>query len=79
MPAERPAHRIHDILENIAFVEEYARELTEKTFSGNRMAFDAVERCLERIAEVARKLGHRFDSAMPSANSAVFRATTMTL
>ena len=65
MPTERPAQRIHDILENIASVEEYTRELSEKTFSSNRMAFDAVERCLERIAEAARKLGYQFDSAMP--------------
>lgn len=65
LPTERPAQRIHDILENIASVEEYTRELSEKTFSSNRMAFDAVERCLERIAEAARKLGYQFDSAMP--------------
>lgn len=65
MPTDRPAQRIHDILENIASVEGYTEELNEETFSGNRMAVDAVERCLERIAEAARKLGHQFDSAMP--------------
>lgn len=65
MPTERPARRIHDILENIASAQEYTRELTLKSFSGNQMAVDAVERCLERIAEAARKLGHQFDSAMP--------------
>ena len=65
MPTERPAQRIHDILKNIASVEEYTREFSETTFSSNRMAVDAVERCLERIAEAARKIGHQFDSAMP--------------
>lgn len=65
MPTERPARRIHDILDNIASVEEYTWSLTEHTFSSNKMAVDAVERCMERIAEAARKLGHQFDSAMP--------------
>jgi uncharacterized protein with HEPN domain len=65
LPTERPAQRIHDILENIASVEMYTRDLSGKTFSENRMAVDAVERCLERIAEAARKLGHQFDSIMP--------------
>jgi len=65
LPTDRPAQRIHDILANIASIEEYTSELTEKTFSGNRMAVDAVERCLERIAEAARKLGDQFDSAVP--------------
>ena len=65
MPTERPAQRINDILKNIASVEEYTKELSGSTFSSNRMAVDAVERCLERIAEAARKLGHQFDSAMP--------------
>jgi len=50
---------------NIASVEDYTAELTEESFSRNRMAVDAVERCLERIAEAARKLGHKFDSAVP--------------
>ncbi len=65
MPTERPAQRIHDILANIASIEEHAGGLSEETFSSNRMAVDAVERCMERIAEAARKLGHQFDSAMP--------------
>lgn len=65
MPTERPAARIHDILKNIASVEDYTDGLSEDTFSSNRMAVDAVERCLERIAEAVRKLGHQFDPAMP--------------
>lgn len=65
MPTERPSQRIHDILVNIASIEEYTRKLTEETFPDNRMAVDAVERCLERIAEAARKLGDQFDSSMP--------------
>jgi len=65
LPTERPAQRIHDILKNIASIEEYTRELSAETFSSNQMAVDAVERCLERIAQAARKLGDQFDCAMP--------------
>lgn len=65
MPTERPAQRIHDILRNIASIEAYTIELTARTFDNSPMAVDAVERCLERIAEAARKLGDSFDAAMP--------------
>ncbi len=65
MPTDRPFQRIHDILMNIASIEEYTKKLNRQTFSDNRMAVDAVERCLERIAEAARKLGDQFDAAVP--------------
>ncbi len=65
MPTERPAQRIHDILANIASIEDYTDGLSEADFSSNRMVVDAVERCLERIAEAARKLGDQFDSVVP--------------
>ncbi len=65
MPTDRPAQRIHDILANIASIEEYTRKLTKQPFLENRMAVDAVERCMERIAEAARKLGDQFDGSMP--------------
>jgi uncharacterized protein with HEPN domain len=65
LPTERPAQRIHDILANIASIEDYTDGLSEESFSSNRMVVDAVERCLERIAEAARKLGNKFDSAVP--------------
>jgi uncharacterized protein with HEPN domain len=66
LPTERPAQRIHDILTNIASIEDYTDGLSEESFSSNRMVIDAVERCLERIAEAARKLGDQFDSAVPN-------------
>ncbi len=62
MPTERVARRIHDILENIGSIEDYTQGLTRDTFADHAMAVDAVERCLERIAEAARKLGDRFDA-----------------
>lgn len=65
MPTDRPFQRIHDILVNIASIEAYTKKLNRQTFSDNRMAVDAVERCLERIAQAARKLGDQFDAAVP--------------
>ena len=65
LPTEKPAQRIHDILANITSIESYTKDLSKGTFSHDRMVVDAVERCLERIAEAARKLGHTFDTAMP--------------
>lgn len=66
LPTKRPARRIHDILANISSIEDYTDGLTEEVFSNNRMVVDAVERCLERIAEAARKLGDEYDSAVPN-------------
>jgi len=65
LPTERPAERIRDILTNIGAVERYTAGLTAKTFATDRMVVDAVERCLERIAEAARKLGAEFDAKVP--------------
>lgn len=65
MPTERAARRIHDVLTNIASIEAYTKGLSEGSFRDAPMVIDAVERCLERIAEAARKLGERFDAAVP--------------
>jgi|TARA_B100002003_G_C14108855_1_gene533322 uncharacterized protein with HEPN domain len=65
LPTERTAQRIHDILRNIASIEAYTEALTKDSFRETPMAVDAVERCLERIAEAARKIGDQFDAAMP--------------
>ena len=86
MPTDEAPRRINDILKNIASIETYTQGLTAQTLQDNPMAADAVERCLERIAEAARKLGPRFDdvigggmwTCMPSANSAASCATIMT-
>ena len=66
MPTDPAPRRINDILKNIASIEVYTHGLNEKTLQDNPMAADAVERCLERIAEAARKLGPRFDDVMPA-------------
>ena len=65
MPTEGVARRIQDVLRNIALIETYSAGLTKAEFADRQMVMDAVERCLERIAEAARKLGDRFDAEMP--------------
>ena len=64
MPTDEAPRRINDILKNIASIETYTQGLTAQTLQDNPMAADAVERCLERIAEAARNLGPRFDDVI---------------
>jgi len=55
VPSKDPTQRFEDILENIALIEQFTAGmdfLTEDLKTTN-----AVERCLERISEAARKLG----------------------
>jgi uncharacterized protein with HEPN domain len=39
--------------------------MDEITFEGNRLVYDAVERCLERISEAAAKLGELAPALVP--------------
>jgi uncharacterized protein with HEPN domain len=39
--------------------------MDENTFEGNRLVYDAVERCLERISEAAAKLGELAPALVP--------------
>ena len=54
---DRARDWIEDIVENIDRVEIYVAGLTADTFRTTPMARDACERCLERIAEAAVRLG----------------------
>lgn len=65
MPTNDPILRLEDILENIARIRAYTEGMTETKFSADLKTIDAVERCLERIAEAARKLGEEFDTLYP--------------
>ena len=65
MPSERPARRIQDIIENGRAVFAYTAGMDLETFQSDRMTYDAVERCLERIAEAAAKLGPLAPELMP--------------
>ena len=56
MPSDKPLQRLNDILENIDWIIDYTREQQYPDFSKDRRTRDAVERCLLRISEAARKL-----------------------
>jgi uncharacterized protein with HEPN domain len=57
LPSEKPARRLEDIVENAQAALRYRAGMDEVAFEGNRLVYDAVERCLERISEAAAKLG----------------------
>ena len=64
MPSEVPQERLQDIVTNIDRVRAHLKgmkpgaELDDKTR-------DAVERCLERISEAAKKLGPMIEERQP--------------
>jgi uncharacterized protein with HEPN domain len=68
MPSEDPAQRLDDILQNVERIKDYVRGMDQAGFIADRKTIDAVERCFERIAEAARKIGDRFDSSYPDLN-----------
>jgi uncharacterized protein with HEPN domain len=57
LPSEKPARRLEDIVENAQAAIRYTTNMDQVAFEGNRLVYDAVERCLERISEAASKLG----------------------
>lgn len=65
MSSSDPLKRIADILEQIARIECHLAGLDLESFRKNALAQDAVERCLERICEAARKIGEDLDERYP--------------
>jgi uncharacterized protein with HEPN domain len=65
LPSERPARRIQDIIDNARATFAYTAGMDLETFKSEQMTYDAVERCLERIAEAAAKLGPLASELMP--------------
>lgn len=57
MPSRNPVQRFEDILENIALIETFTAGMDLTSFSRDPKTGYAVERCLERISEAAKKLG----------------------
>ena len=68
MPSEDPEQRLNDIINNIRRIRTYVEGMDKFTFTGDEKTIDAVERCLERIAEAARKIGGQYDEAYPELN-----------
>ncbi|MEQ8281817.1 MAG: DUF86 domain-containing protein [Parvibaculum sp.] len=65
MSSSDPMKRIADILEQVARIESHLAGQDLETFRVNTLAQDAVERCLERICEAARKIGDMLDERYP--------------
>ena len=55
MPSDRPVTRLRDILQNVDRIERYTESYSLDRFIGDSRCQDAVERCLLRISEAARK------------------------
>ena len=65
MPSKDPAHRLRHIVENAERIFDHTRDMTVSVFLRDQKTIDAVERCLQRIAEAARKIGALFDDDYP--------------
>jgi uncharacterized protein with HEPN domain len=56
LPSDKPLFRLTDVLENIERIRTYTENYTIDRFVSDPKCQDAVERCLLRISEAARKL-----------------------
>ena len=56
MRSDKPLIRLGDILENVDRIRRYTEGYDFERFAGDSRCQDAVERCLLRISEAARKL-----------------------
>lgn len=65
MPSKHTGRRLQDILDNIDAIEKYTRGMNENKFVANGLVADAVERCLSRISEAARKHGKTAEALIP--------------
>jgi uncharacterized protein with HEPN domain len=57
--------RLQDIVDNAEAIFAYTEGMDLEAFEGNRLVYDAVERCLERICEAVTKLGDMAEHVMP--------------
>lgn len=65
MSSSDPSRRLRDILANIDRIRRHLHKMTAVRFAADEKTQDAVERCLERICEAARKLGDSLDARYP--------------
>jgi uncharacterized protein with HEPN domain len=65
LPSDKPARRLTDILENIDRIQSYTKDYSLERFAQDRQCRDAVERCLSRISEAAKKLEGLVESLAP--------------
>jgi uncharacterized protein with HEPN domain len=65
LPSDKPLLRLSDILENADRIRRYTENYTFDGFAADPKCRDAVERCLLRISEAARKLEGVVDMLAP--------------
>jgi uncharacterized protein with HEPN domain len=65
MSSENPRKRFEDMLGQIERIESHIDGVDYEAFLENLLVYDAVERCLERICEAARKIGNGYDAMYP--------------
>ncbi len=65
MPSSRVHRRLQDIIDNAQAIFAYTEGMDLAAFEENRLVYDAVERCVERITEAAMKLGDMALYLMP--------------
>jgi uncharacterized protein with HEPN domain len=63
--SEKPILRLEDILDNIDRIQRYTKDLDFDHFLLDTQCHDAVERCLLRISEAAKKLESVVDLILP--------------
>ncbi len=66
MPSKDPIQRFEDILENVILIEEFTAGMDLAAFMEDLKTRNAVERCMERISEAARKLGEAAEDLCPT-------------
>jgi uncharacterized protein with HEPN domain len=66
MISKDPTRRFADMLDNIERLRGHVAGFDRARFLKDTKTQDAVERCLERIAEAARKLGPDWDRRYPA-------------
>ncbi|MBS0242658.1 MAG: DUF86 domain-containing protein [Proteobacteria bacterium] len=69
VPSKNPVRRLHDIVDEIGKIKAYTRRVSKTSFLAEdelaAMRRDAVERCLLRISEAAKKLRGQVDKHEP--------------
>ncbi|HEV3113060.1 MAG TPA: HepT-like ribonuclease domain-containing protein [Candidatus Binataceae bacterium] len=73
MSSSDPRRRLRDILDNISRIRSYMEGIAAQQLVADPKTQDAVERCLERICEAARKLGDTLDAKYPEVEFAKLR------
>jgi uncharacterized protein with HEPN domain len=74
LPSSKAPRRLRDIIDNAQAIFRYTEGMELADLEENRLVYDAVERCLERICEAVVKLGEQAGVLMPDQPWYKFRA-----